>query len=65
MLMACLQKGFAVPFQFVCDYYLNPDILKAQLFIIGVNFQSTIEGEMTSTTIFDIVDYFTALSVPQ
>lgn len=65
---AILQEDFTEQFQLVCDFYendLDRNLLCAQLLTFCVDFRSKYEGNPASITIFDILEYFKALSSSQ
>ena len=65
---AILQKDFTSQLQLVCEFYgddLDRDLLQFQLLTFRINFQATFEGNLTTVTIFDVLEYFRALSISQ
>ena len=65
---AILQKDFTSQLQLVCEFYgddLDRDLLQSQLLTFCINFQATFEGNLTTVTIFDVLEYFRALSISQ
>lgn len=65
---AILKEDFKQQLQLECDFYdddLDRDLLRAQLLTSCVDFRSKFEGHLPSITIFDILEYFRALSSPQ